>query len=307
MNWMRTRKKLLFFWNLNQLYHLTCDLLHWSPFPVLVEGCSILCYFFLGGGGRLTISVVSLDADGVPLIELYGVTEDGWGGGGSLPFLLFLLTRMVCHSLSYTGSLRMVGGGAYRFCRFSWHGWCATRWAARGRWGWSRGLIRRRTWTRRARHASPRPWSLPYRSQTLRYTATTLTTIHRKTKLSLRDTKIFNEEKNRIFNIETWLVLVYSEWCTIEFFCVNLTDTRMHSSRPSLGGVCPGEVSARRGVPSGVSCDLSHHAFDVTCMLPPHQLRFNTSAAAYIVLTHCMLRYPPTPYEQNDWQTGVKT
>ena len=28
------------------------------------------------------------------------------------------------------------------------------------------------------------------------------------------------------------------------------------------GGVCPG------GVPS----DLSNHAFDVTCMLPPHQL-----------------------------------
>ena len=31
-------------------------------------------------------------------------------------------------------------------------------------------------------------------------------------------------------------------------------------------------------------CDLSHHAFDVTCMLPPHQLRPTNSAAAYILL-----------------------
>ena len=29
------------------------------------------------------------------------------------------------------------------------------------------------------------------------------------------------------------------------------------------GGVCPGGVSAQGGVP----CDLSHHAFDITCML----------------------------------------
>ena len=41
----------------------------------------------------------------------------------------------------------------------------------------------------------------------------------------------------------------------------------------------------------GVPCDLSHHAFDVTCILPPHQLRLNTSAAAYILLAHCMLGY----------------
>ena len=72
-----------------------------------------------------------------------------------------------------------------------------------------------------------------------------------------------------------------------------------------LGAVCleQGGVPAQRGVgdaspgggclPRGVSCDLSHHAFDVTCMLPPHQLRLNTSAAASIVLTHCMLGYPP--------------
>ena len=33
----------------------------------------------------------------------------------------------------------------------------------------------------------------------------------------------------------------------------------------------------------GVSCDLSHHAFDVTCMLPPHQLSVSTCAAPYIV------------------------
>ena len=43
------------------------------------------------------------------------------------------------------------------------------------------------------------------------------------------------------------------------------------------------------GVPAlggeqGVPCDLCHHAFDVTCMLPPHQLRPTNSAAAYILL-----------------------
>ena len=36
--------------------------------------------------------------------------------------------------------------------------------------------------------------------------------------------------------------------------------------------------------PGGVPCDLSHHAFDVTCMLPPHQLRHINSAPAYILL-----------------------
>ena len=56
----------------------------------------------------------------------------------------------------------------------------------------------------------------------------------------------------------------------------------------ALGGVSPGGCLPR-GV---VSCDLSHHAFDVSCMVPPHQLRLNISAAAYIVLTHCMLGYP---------------
>ena len=36
----------------------------------------------------------------------------------------------------------------------------------------------------------------------------------------------------------------------------------------------------------GVSCDLCHHAFVVTCMLFCHQLRLITSAAAYIVFGH---------------------
>ena len=46
------------------------------------------------------------------------------------------------------------------------------------------------------------------------------------------------------------------------------------------GGVC-------------VPCDLSHHAFDVTCMLPPHQLRLITCAAAYIVFGHVTTHTPP--------------
>ena len=71
----------------------------------------------------------------------------------------------------------------------------------------------------------------------------------------------------------------------------------------SPGGTClpRGGVSAQgrcvclpRGVSArGVPCDLSHDAFDVTCMLPPHQLRPNTSAAAYIVLAHCIMGYTP--------------
>ena len=67
------------------------------------------------------------------------------------------------------------------------------------------------------------------------------------------------------------------------------------------GGPHPGG-SPSRGVlhPGGVPCDLSHHAFDVTCMLPPHQLRLNTNAAPYILLAHCMLGYHPPPCEQNE-------
>ena len=48
-----------------------------------------------------------------------------------------------------------------------------------------------------------------------------------------------------------------------------------------------------QGVPSwgvlhlgDVPCDLSNHAFDVTCMLPPHQLRHTNCAPAYILPGH---------------------
>ena len=48
------------------------------------------------------------------------------------------------------------------------------------------------------------------------------------------------------------------------------------------GGCLPRGVSTKGCVPY----DLSHDAFDVTCMLSLHQLRLITSAAAYIVLGH---------------------
>ena len=48
-------------------------------------------------------------------------------------------------------------------------------------------------------------------------------------------------------------------------------------------------------------CDLSHHAFDVTCMLPPHQLRPTNSAAPYIVLVgHVTCTPPPVVNRMND-------
>ena len=56
------------------------------------------------------------------------------------------------------------------------------------------------------------------------------------------------------------------------------------------GGVCPGGCLPRGCLPrslpggGGVPCYLSHHTFDVTCMLPPHQLRPSNSAAAYVLL-----------------------
>ena len=75
----------------------------------------------------------------------------------------------------------------------------------------------------------------------------------------------------------------------------------MHSSRmcttrtvtvrgvSAQGGVCPGVSALGDACPEGMcvsawraSCDLSHHAFDVTCMLSQHQLIVDTSAAAYI-------------------------
>ena len=55
--------------------------------------------------------------------------------------------------------------------------------------------------------------------------------------------------------------------------------------------------------------DLSHHVFDVTSMLSPHQLRVYTNAAAYIVLVGhvtckaCWDTRPP----RVDRQTPVKT
>ena len=64
--------------------------------------------------------------------------------------------------------------------------------------------------------------------------------------------------------------------------------TRMHSSRMRTArSLIIRGVSARGVCP----CDLSHHAFDVTCVLPPHPLSVNTSAAAYIVRPRCMLGY----------------
>ena len=65
------------------------------------------------------------------------------------------------------------------------------------------------------------------------------------------------------------------------------------------GGVCWGVSAWGWGVcPGGVPCNLSHDAFDVSCMLPPHQLRLNTSAAAYIVLAHCMMGYTSPPVDR---------
>ena len=80
-------------------------------------------------------------------------------------------------------------------------------------------------------------------------------------------------------------------------------------------GVCLARgVSTQGGVvcPGGVPCDLSHHAFDVTCMLPPHQLRPTNSAAAYILLVGhetckaCWDTTSPPPYGQNSWDTLLK-
>ena len=88
----------------------------------------------------------------------------------------------------------------------------------------------------------------------------------------------------------------------------------MHSSRMRTArAVTAGGLFAQVGVSAGrgggvsarggavVSYDLSHHAFDVTCMLSQHQLSVNTSAAAYIAWPWCMMGYNP-PCEQNDRQ-----
>ena len=49
------------------------------------------------------------------------------------------------------------------------------------------------------------------------------------------------------------------------------------------GGVVHGHRGGMRGCGGGWSFDPSHHAFDVTCMLPQHQLSVSTCAAPYIV------------------------
>ena len=56
----------------------------------------------------------------------------------------------------------------------------------------------------------------------------------------------------------------------------------LHPRRVSIPGGSPSQGGF--SIPGGVPCDLSHHAFDVTCMLPPHQLRHTNSAPAYILL-----------------------
>ena len=68
------------------------------------------------------------------------------------------------------------------------------------------------------------------------------------------------------------------------------------------GGVCSWGV--------GVPCDLSHHAFDVTCMLPPHQLRPTNSAAAYILLVGhvtCKGCWDTTPLHDTDEAVQLAT
>ena len=98
----------------------------------------------------------------------------------------------------------------------------------------------------------------------------------------------------------------------------NLLITRMHSSRMRTAcsltikwgrGLPARGVSPRGCLPRGVPCDLSHHAFDVTCMLPQYQLRHINSAPAYILLpgyVTCKACWdtPPPPVDR---QTLVKT
>ena len=53
---------------------------------------------------------------------------------------------------------------------------------------------------------------------------------------------------------------------------------------PAQGGTCLGGTCLGGCLPRGLPCDLSHHAFDATCMLSHHQLRPTNSAVAYILL-----------------------
>ena len=121
----------------------------------------------------------------------------------------------------------------------------------------------------------------------------------------------------------------YENWPKIKQN-INQLKTRMHSSRMRTartvtirwgGGVCSrgvgvsapggcllwgGGVSAPGG---GGPCDISHHAFDVICMLPAHQLRHINSAPAFILLPGhvtckaCWDAHPPPV----DRHTPVKT
>ena len=61
-----------------------------------------------------------------------------------------------------------------------------------------------------------------------------------------------------------------------------------------VGGGDIGEGGDGRGgdIKGVCPCDLSHDAFDVTCMLSLHHLRLS-SAAAYILLDQCMLGLVP--------------
>ena len=83
-----------------------------------------------------------------------------------------------------------------------------------------------------------------------------------------------------------------------------------------LGGCLPSGGCLSRGVPAqGVSawgvyipCDLSHHAFDLTCMLPSHQLRPTNNAVAYILLVGhvtCKVCWDTTPPHPPRWGGGV--
>ena len=75
-------------------------------------------------------------------------------------------------------------------------------------------------------------------------------------------------------------------------------------------GVCSGGSTLGGSAPGGVPCDIYHHAFDVTCMLPPHQLRHINSAPAYILLPGhvtckaCWDAHPPPPLDRH---TPIKT
>ena len=86
----------------------------------------------------------------------------------------------------------------------------------------------------------------------------------------------------------------------------------MHTARSltMMGGCLLGGGGCLLLGGRGVSCDLSHHAFDVTCLLPPHQLRSTNNAAAYILLVgHVTCKAcwdTTTPCEQNSWHMLLK-